>query len=197
MTFKPGYLYKAEGLLTKLYARPSIYKPVVKFNFDSVPHQWTKFTCWLRNVILFCQVLGPDRSILGPVWSIRKLRRVLSRIALYENPCTVEKLHPILLGPEQVQLQTSSCSVMSRITFFLITLAPPQVHFGLAATCSSVRAPLAFAGSVGRSIQQATAAESSAGAAGLLLRRSCGQPAEQQRRRSKKRLCIHLMLTGS
>ena len=101
---------------------------------------------------------------------------------IYENPCTIEKLHPILLGPEQVQLQTSSCSVTNRI--FFITLAPPQVHFGLAATCSSVRAPLAFAGSVGRSIQQATAAESSAGAAGLLLRRSCGQPAEQQRRRS-------------
>ena len=75
----------------------------------------------------------------------------------------------------------SSCKlrpVLSRIAFFLITLAPPQVHFGLAATCSSVRAPLAFAGSVGRSIQQATAAESSAGAAGLLLR--CGAAAASQ-----------------
>ena len=34
---------------------------------------------------------------------------------IYDNPCTVEKLHPILLGPEQVQLQTSSCSVTNRI----------------------------------------------------------------------------------
>ena len=136
-------------MLTKLYARPSIYKPVVKFNFD-----------------------------LGPT-------------SVDEVYMLVEKRHLVLSGPWSRQVhpwsslvysQTSSCSVTNRI--FFITLAPPQVHFGLAATCSSVRAPLAFAGSVGRSIQQATAAESSAGAAGLLLRRSCGQPAEQQRRRS-------------
>ena len=169
-------------MLTKLYARPSIYKPVVKFNFDLVQHQWTKFTCWLRNVILFCQVLGPDRSILGPVWSIRKLRPVLSRIAFMITLALSRNFILFCLVQNR-----SSCKlrpVLSRIAFFLITLAPPQVHFGLAAMCSSVRAPLAFAGSVGRSIQQATAAESSAGAAGLLLRRSCGQPAEQQRRRS-------------
>ena len=107
--------------------------------------------------------------------------------------CTVEKLRPILLGPGRSSRKLRP--VLSRIAFFLIALAPPQVHFGLAAMCSSVRAPLAFAGSVGRSIQQATAAESSAGAAGLLpqaettaMRRSCGQrqpsSCEQQRRRS-------------
>ena len=116
---------------------------------------------------------------------------------IYDNPCTVEKRHPIFLGPEQVQLQTSSCSVTNRI--FFITLAPPQVHFGLAATCSSVRAPLAFAGSVGRSIQQATAAESSAGAVGLLY---CGaaaasQPSNNGGDRSAVLYRIHLMYVGN
>ena len=77
-------------------------------------------------------IVGVARSIHGPDWQVYSQTSSCSVTnCIYDDPCTVEKLHPVLLGPRQVQSQTSRAGpdanfvlFCSHESHFLITLTP-------------------------------------------------------------------------